>query len=769
MIFIQFLFFHNAVSAQLNLGNQKVQAIITSHGTIQNLSFKVSNQWSPVDFRTDEFAGPAFHVNHEPVSLDFDRNSNSFFALQFGIAYRLSYDVQDGNLVIRASIENTSWLDFKPTSAGLVMGLDAMMESYPQWDNKHFPTLLRAEKTHFWGYARSPLGSIVGIASPDSVASWSINYFKDHYIKTFNLDLLNANPLPQRHPHTLNILKPKEKREWTIYLCSAEKEEDLKPVLSVLCKAPMIEAKGAYTLSPTEHRIVDVYSKEPVTARWIKPDSTATNLLVSPAGADKWTVEVVADENAGQCRLLVSTKAGKQSEALFYQRKPWSYYLGKARDEVLQSPPRPHIYAESYYSAFSIYLGKRYVPNPVADPALDSIFRRILPEMFSYKDGKLFVIPGVRVQSLYTGIAVLTDAYEAYHRIEDLDLAARLADHLAENYQKIDDAYRNIYGVYYSAVEYGTNPVFELAAIEQQLGKKDTLWQNRAQRHYRSAKRAVDDLLKRLDNIDTEGELTFEDGMISCSALQLGYYALHTNNKAEREQFLQGLRYMLNKHRCLEQTVIPDARMNGGTLRFWEAWYDLRLQPHLFNSPHGWSSWKTYATYYMYLLTGEEQWLKETMDAVGSAMQVIDVKRDGYLNWGFVPNPYVEATFPAEDPDKEGTPVLTKTVIGEEYRPLIQRWHNKHRSDNTVHEHFKMLAEVALPNAFVVEHEDGSFLTYNCSVKKVNGVLQVTPYEKLVTNVHFNLLKNHKADVHFSKGNVVKKLAPGMQWLYDLP
>ncbi len=33
------------------------------------------------------------------------------------------------------------------------------------------------------------------------------------------------------------------------------------------------------------------------------------------------------------------------------------------------------------------------------------------------------------------------------------------------------------------------------------------------------------------------------------------------------------------------------------------------MLPNMFNSPHGWSGWRGYATYYAYLLTGEERWL----------------------------------------------------------------------------------------------------------------------------------------------------------------
>ncbi len=50
---------------------------------------------------------------------------------------------------------------------------------------------------------------------------------------------------------------------------------------------------------------------------------------------------------------------------------------------------------------------------------------------------------------------------------------------------------------------------------------------------------------------------------------------------------------MMQSHRCLEQLLIPDARMNGATLRFWEAQYDVLIggSLNMMNSPHGWTAW----------------------------------------------------------------------------------------------------------------------------------------------------------------------------------
>ena len=42
-----------------------------------------------------------------------------------------------------------------------------------------------------------------------------------------------------------------------------------------------------------------------------------------------------------------------------------------------------------------------------------------------------------------------------------------------------------------------------------------------------------------MGGIDTEGELTFEDGTITCTALQLEAFALLPDNETAREKYLK--------------------------------------------------------------------------------------------------------------------------------------------------------------------------------------------------------------------------------------
>ena len=110
--------------------------------------------------------------------------------------------------------------------------------------------------------------------------------------------------------------------------------------------------------------------------------------------------------------------------------------------------------------------------------------------------------------------------------------------------------------------------------------------------------------------------MTFEDGMISCSALQVGMFALLQEDPASRQHYAQAMMDILESHDCLTQLKVNDGRRRGGTMRFWEAQYDVLMLPNMFNSPHGWSAWRAYASYYAYLLTLDERYLKESIRQV---------------------------------------------------------------------------------------------------------------------------------------------------------
>lgn len=757
---------YSSVSSK-NLQNRNMNIIISDSGYINFFSYSKGAIWDTIPFiSAGDNRGPSLLINDLQVPWQKESNKlTSFFIENDSLICKLRYELTPRTLVLNVSVKNKTSQTIYPKKISLKIGIDAYMSKYPTWNKKHFPTLLRCEKTHFWGYTMSPEGSVLGIASAEPVASWSVDYIGHHRLGSYNIDLINSIPQPQRHPEGLVLLNGGEEKKWSLHLVPLKKLDDVKVSLAQICKAPMVDATGHYTITDREKAYLNIWNAK-----------NCRFMIVSPSGKEMKQSITLSQKgllcfcpNIGEFgiyTLTVINKAQKKSEAKIYVRKPWSWYLDKARIAAVEAPPKAAPYVEWFYNVYTAYLAARFIPDFRYDSITDRNFREILNAMYDIKEKSPKIeMPKYVMQWYYSLIGMMVNVYQVTHDKSDLQIASDMADLIIQKGQQPDGAFRNAHGTHYTCVIYIVKPLLELATEEGRLGKEDLIWQEKAERHRKSAEHAATDLLRRLDNIETEGEQTFEDGMISCSALQLGFMALHLPKGELREQYIKAAEYMLNKHQCLEALQVPDCRIIGGTFRFWEAYHDLRITPNMMNTPHGWSSWKTYATYYAYLLTGKEKWLRQTMDAVGSAMQMIDLQT-GKLLWGFVPNPYIQArSLIKEDSKKVGAGIYESRLIGEQYLEMKRYWRKDQAGDNDVHEHFKMMAEVALRNAFVLEREDGSLLAYNCSVSRDNGKLIVTPYEPVIKSVHLNLSKSQMINIHFDMDTQEIEAVKGMSWV----
>ena len=75
------------------------------------------------------------------------------------------------------------------------------------------------------------------------------------------------------------------------------------------------------------------------------------------------------------------------------------------------------------------------------------------------------------------------------------------------------------------------------------------------------------------------------------------------------------------------------------------------------------------------------------------------------------------------------------------------------------------MEEVALTSAYVIEHPDGSWSTYNCKATvDADGLLTVDPAESVVSRVHLNLQKPHRVKLAMKESKEVAASA-GMQWI----
>lgn len=729
------------------------RCVVREDGTIASLTYPSFG----VDFfSAGQKAGPSFYMNdgQETLAATWTGTGELEFSASIDdVAARLKYHRDPSFLTFEISMKNNGAEAFAPVKAGIAVGVDTYMDQYPHWLTKFFPTLLMNEKTHFYGYFQSPQGQVLGIASPDPIASWSVDYnlsyydipphwFYGHRIESVNLDLINTLPLPEHNPQDMWKLEPGEEKTWRVSLVPVNSLETFEQEMAEATGLPMISMDRT-SYMPGETAAFTIFA-----------DSTPEVMMdasfeVAEIAKGQWLVEA-SMHKAGRYDVTV-TAGDYQSSSVILVNDSWAEVIKDARQAALDNHQKPSSHVESWYGFHSAFLAARHFPDNEIDTQLDDRFGLIYDKVFDAENA----VPRLyedRIQNTSSTIGMLVDRYEAFGRTDDLEQAAALADWLVANNQDKGGAYMNG-NVKYTSVIYVAKSIMELYLAESDL--KEEVWQERAARHYESVKRAIDELVASQGDFQTEGEMTFEDGMISCSALQVGMFALLQEDPASRQHYAQAMMDILESHDCLTQLKVNDGRRRGGTMRFWEAQYDVLMLPNMFNSPHGWSAWRAYASYYAYLLTLDERYLKETFNAAGAFAGLIE-QETGKLRWAFVVDPYLrvrQIAAPVEGltfddvttgnphPDFYGSREFT---IGEQYVDMISSWQPVNSQDNDVHEVFKFIEEAVLTNAFIVEREDGTVVGYNCSVEKRGRRLIVVPAEKQIVNLHMNLKSKYK-------------------------
>lgn len=734
---------------------------ISDKGTLEQIVFKGSQRNDTVPFFHDKSnMGPSFYANMGNGNIKADwipDGYRSYRATIDGVECRLTYKEWKGQPAMEVILENKGNVPFQPVKAGLKLGIDTYMDKYPDWFGKYFPTLMMNEKTHFYGYLQTPSGHTLGVVSPQPVASWSVDYnlgyqdpaphwFMGHRIESLNLDLMNALPLPQHCPQDLWILKQGERKTWTIAFVDINTPGEFEETIHKVAGVPMIRMPQT-VYQPKETATFEVLAAAPTVE---VTDSEGKLQKVTVKSKSGHVKEVSCMLPSVGLYTVKVTDGDKQSQGVLSAHASWEWTMERAREGALKYHQKATSHIESWYGFHSSFIAARYFPEKQLDEALRSRF----DYLFGLLHDRTKMVPlyhASRIQNTSGTIGLLVDKYEAYGDVEDLKKASRLADWLMNTWQRKDGAYVN-HNTVYTSVIYVAKSMLELTLVERELGKTESMWKEAADRHYASAKRAIDQLVASQGDFETEGELTFEDGMVSCSALQIGMLALMQQDEKERKHYTDAMLQILNSHDCLTQLRVPDARRRGGTMRYWEAQYDVQMLPNMFNSPHGWSGWRAYATFYAYLLTGEERWLKETFNAMGAFSNLIDF-RTGDLRWAFVVDPYLKVkqacsadTHVTEDSLSFGNPHpelydTREFVIGEQYVNMISDWQTVNTQDNDVHELFKCIGETMLTNAFVVERPDGEVIGYNCRVTRQGNKLTVKANEKQIVNLHCNLRK----------------------------
>ena len=766
------------MQAQNKLRASDWEMSISPEGCIERIVFngKASKDTIPF-FSGKENCGPSFYTrmaDKNTIASWVPDGRYSYRAEIGGIECKLTYFNYKGVPSMKVKLTNLSNTLFQPQKAGLKMGIDTYMDKYPDWFGKYFPTLMRNERTHFYGYLQNPNEHTLGLVSEQPIASWSVDYnlgyqdptphwFMGHRIESLNLDLLNRLPLPERHPQNLYELRQNESKEWVISFVNVGSLDNLEKAITKVADIPMIYAEQT-SYRPGEEAVFEVVGKTPVIT--VKDDKgNPLKATVKTSGANKTQVKVTLPE-VGLYTVHVNA-GGKEAEAILDAHHTWEWTFEKGRLNALKYHQKPTSHAESWYGFYTAFIAAKYFPDAKQDKEVSNYFEVLFDKLHdTTKMEPLY--HANRIQNTSTTIGMLVDKYEAYGKKEDLEKAMLLGDWLMRNWQREDGAYYN-HGTVYTSVIYVAKSMLELAIVEKEAGKQDAFT-----RHYESAKRAIDQLVASQGDFQTEGELTFEDGMISCSALQIGMLALMQEDATARKHYTDAMLDILNSHSCLTQLRVPDARRRQGTMRYWEAQYDVFMLPNMFNSPHGWSGWRAYATYYAYLLTGEEKWLMQTFNAMGAFANLIDYKT-GDLRWAFVVDPYIEAEQACSADSKltfsdlsfgNPHPQLYDTrhfIFGESYVNMISDWQTINSQDNDVHEVFKCMGEAVLTNAFIVERPDGTIIGYNCKVKKEGNKLMVTANEKQITRLHTNLKNPYTISF---RGNQKQTKAGTLDWLF---
>lgn len=734
---------------------------ISDKGTLERIIFKAGNRSDTIPFfGADGNAGPSFYANtgdKDVTARWIPDGYRSYRADIDNVECRLSYKEWKGLPAMEITLENKGHVPFQPVKAGIRLGIDTYMDKYPDWFGKYFPTLMMNEKTHFYGYMQTPAGRTLGIVSPQPIASWSVDYnlgyqdpaphwFMGHRIESLNLDLLNALPLPDHCPQDLWRLKQGESKKWVIAFVPVASPEKFEETVHNIGDLPMLRMERT-SFQPGDTAVFEVFGTAPAVE---VTDFQGNTLPVTVRKTSKDLSTVSCPLPATGLYTVTATDGGMQAQGVLTAHAPWEWVMRQARNGALKYHQKATSHIESWYGFYSAFIAAKYFPDKKIDGPLTERFVYLF-DLLHDPDKMEPRYHASRIQNTAGTIGLLVDKYEAYGDVEDLKKASRLADWLMNTWQRKDGAYVN-HNTIYTSVIYIAKSMLELALAERALSTSDKEWSAAADRHYASAKRAIDQLVASQGDFETEGEMTFEDGMVSCSALQMGMFALMQKDEKARRHYTDAMLELLDSHDCLTQLRVPDARRRGGTMRYWEAQYDVQMLPNMFNSPHGWSAWRAYATYYAYLLTGEERWLKETFNAMGAFANLIDF-RNGDLRWAFVVDPYLKVKqacsadthFTADSLSFNNPhPELYDTrtfVIGEQYVNMISDWQTVNTQDNDVHEVFKFLGEALLPNAFIIERPDGEIVGYNCRVTRHGDTLEVKASEKQMTNLHCNLIK----------------------------
>jgi len=232
-----------------------------------------------------------------------------------------------------------------------------------------------------------------------------------HRITSVNLDLINALPLPERHPQDLFQIMPGESKTFRIYLDDAESLADINKTVAEITEAPAIEiattvcAKGG-TMN------FSIISADEVSLKVYFPNGESRVLEHEHNSYLKYNYSFENTDMEGLYYVRAFSKNGKQSEAAFFVRKPYSWYMQRAMQAVLDHPQKASIsHCESWYGFYATYPGGKYFPENNTIARADEQFRQVFAKVIDTVNYEPVAYKH-RIQNISAMIGILVDRYQ---------------------------------------------------------------------------------------------------------------------------------------------------------------------------------------------------------------------------------------------------------------------------------------------------------------------------------------------------------------------
>jgi len=641
-----------------------VRAEINRRGRLTALHLKRGKEFDTFRFRTDQWCGPSWVVEDagrtSQILLHPNEKTAGLYEGKMGeVSYSLQYRVTAGRLEIEAALENHSAAVFNPISASVRLGVDTEQLTYPQWRRTPYPTYLRCEPTHAWGYAMTPNGEILGIACPDVAASWqqlAINPNPQRPV-TFSLTAIGQGEYSKDQPAQLS-LKSDERRIWRIRLFSIADLSQVPNRLSEQAGASFLNL-ALNTVEPGQVAIVPNFVRqgELRTASVTGPDEKTYEIYPQNRR------EVLDDDDMKRGFTLAGVET-PNSLRFIPENTPGTYRLRAEHTQIAKDAKGEIVVGKNGRDEID---GVRVSETTVTVQQPWSTFKAPTTSTPSLD------LAGARAstpQAMTKAAAQYARQRNAGGDFSELELAAALVD-LALVHQP-------------SLTSSDTAWFDVMSVMQEELREVDRpTWRARYDRHYAATQRAINDLIARLDNLPSENAAGFDATRLCNAAGLLGQWTANFADAADRIRCQQAALELLRLTRG-SFSIFTNPEQTSGTIS------------------------RARALFLLYQQTGMELLLCEALQNLGAT-------------------------------EPKGT--------------LSQPW-------------LECVNTFIRTRAYVVVRADGSYWGYHCQANRKDGILEVTPSETCVTEIHVqSRWPDSKVRIHFSGQPAKLQTVNGIVWI----